>query len=67
MEAPRRVAALADEGRVHGGNILSMFANGMSLGKHPANQAEASTSAPRNSKSTNGMVTGNSAARGSWL
>uniref|UniRef100_A0A0D9YQ37 WRKY19-like zinc finger domain-containing protein n=1 Tax=Oryza glumipatula TaxID=40148 RepID=A0A0D9YQ37_9ORYZ len=67
MEAPRRVAAPADEGRVHGGNILSMFANGMSLGKHPANQAEASTSAPRNSKSTNGMVTGNSAARGSWL
>ncbi|KAL5208414.1 hypothetical protein ABZP36_032849 [Zizania latifolia] len=40
VEAPRRVAVPAPEGRVHGGNILSMFANGMSLGKQTTSHAE---------------------------
>ncbi|XP_062223594.1 uncharacterized protein LOC133922324 [Phragmites australis] len=65
-EAPRPLPAPAPEGRVHGGNILSMFADGMSLGKKPTNNAEASTSGPRNWKSSNYMELSTS-ARSNWL
>jgi hypothetical protein len=65
-EAARRVSVPVPEGRVHGGNILSMFADGMSLGKNPTNNAEASTSAPRHWKSANYMEPGASSRR-SWL
>jgi hypothetical protein len=65
-EAARRVSVPVPEGRVHGGNILSMFADGMSLGKNPTNNAEASTSAPRHWKCANYMEPGASSRR-SWL
>ncbi|KAL6629572.1 hypothetical protein ACP70R_029337 [Stipagrostis hirtigluma subsp. patula] len=61
LEAPRHVPAPAPEGRVHGGNILSMFAGRTNLGKKPANNADASTSAPRN------WNTPSSSARRNWL
>ncbi|XP_062218769.1 uncharacterized protein LOC133918748 [Phragmites australis] len=65
-EAPRRVSVPAPEGRVHGANILSMFADGMSLGnKPPTNNADASTSAPSNWKSAN--MDPSSSARRNWL
>ncbi|KAL5212819.1 hypothetical protein ABZP36_023666 [Zizania latifolia] len=66
VEAPRRVPVPVPEHRVHGGNILSMFASGMSLGKQPTDHAEASTSSLHNWKSTNGMET-STFARRNWL
>uniref|UniRef100_A0A0A8XPS3 Uncharacterized protein n=1 Tax=Arundo donax TaxID=35708 RepID=A0A0A8XPS3_ARUDO len=66
VEAPRHVSIPAPEGRVHGGNILSMFADGMSLGKKPTNNTEASTSAPRRRKSANHMEPSSSTRR-NWL
>jgi len=45
---PRHVAASAHEGRVHGGNFMPiMLDGGVGLGKKPANNVDASTSAPR--------------------
>ncbi|KAL6888139.1 hypothetical protein ACP4OV_009165 [Aristida adscensionis] len=63
MEAPRRAPSPIPEGRVHGGNILSMFADRTSLGKKPTNNAAASTSAPRNWSA----MGPSSSARRSWL
>jgi hypothetical protein len=45
VEAPPYHARVpVPEGRVHGGNIVAMFANGMSFGKKSTNEGEASTS-----------------------
>ncbi|GJN19505.1 hypothetical protein PR202_gb06788 [Eleusine coracana subsp. coracana] len=66
VEAAPRVSDPVPEGRVHGGNILSMFADGMSLGKKPTNNTEASTSAPRHWKPANYMEA-RASSRGSWL
>ncbi|GJM90787.1 hypothetical protein PR202_ga07099 [Eleusine coracana subsp. coracana] len=65
-EAAHRVSDPVPEGRVHGGNILSMFADGMSLGKKPTNNTEASTSAPRHWKPAN-YTEARASSRGSWL
>ena len=51
------------EGRVHGGNIIAMFANGMSIGEKSTNDAEASTSAPRNFKPVNDLEASTSSGR----
>jgi len=65
-EAPGRVSGPVPEGRVHGGNIVSMFSNGLcSVEKSSNNNAEASTSAPRNyNNPAKGFST---SGRGSWL
>ena len=62
VEAPGR--APLPEGRVHGGNIVSMFANGLSFGEDSSNNAEASTSAPRSSKPAKEF---SASGRSSWL
>jgi len=65
-EAPRRAPASAHEGRVHGGNFMPML-GGVSLGKKPANDCDASTSATINWKSSGDMAKPSSSARRSWL
>ena len=65
-EAPRRAPASAHEGRVHGGNFMPML-GGVSLGKKPANDCDASTSATLNWKSSGDMAKPSSSARRSWL
>jgi hypothetical protein len=65
-EAARSVPIPVPEGRVHGANILSMFADGMTLGNNPTNFTEASTSAPRNWKTAN-YKEPSASSRRSWL
>lgn len=65
VEVPRRAPASSHEGRVHGGNFMPIVLDGgVGLGKKPANNADASTSAPRNWKN---MEKPGSSARRSWL
>jgi len=65
VEAPRHVAASAHEGRVHGGNFMPiMLDGGVGLGKKPANNADASTSAPRYWKN---MEKAYGSAQRNWL
>jgi hypothetical protein len=54
------------EGRVHGGNIAAMFANGLSFGEKSTNYTEASTSALHNFKPANQLEPSTS-CRGNWL
>ncbi|CAN6243812.1 unnamed protein product [Urochloa humidicola] len=67
MEDPRRAIASAHEGRVHGGNFVTMLDGGINLGKRPANNSDASTSATRNWKSAGDMEKASSSTRRSWL
>jgi len=59
LEAPCHVPVPVPEGRVHGGNIVAMFANGLSFG-------ETSASAPRNFKPANELEASTSGC-GNWL
>jgi hypothetical protein len=65
VDDPRHVAPSAREGRVHGGNFMPfMLDGGVGLGKKPANNADASTSAPRSWKN---MEKPGASAQRSWL
>ncbi|CAN6237765.1 unnamed protein product [Urochloa humidicola] len=66
-EAPCCAPTAAHEGRVHGGNFMPMLGGGVSLGKKPANNSDASTSTIRNWKSAGDMEKPSSSARRSWL
>ncbi|CAM0910078.1 unnamed protein product [Alopecurus aequalis] len=67
VEAPPCHAQVpVPEGRVHGGNIIAMFANVMSIGEKSTKDAEASTSAPRSVKPANELQPSTS-GRCNWL
>jgi hypothetical protein len=66
-EAPLcHVPVPVPEGRVHGGNIVAMFANGLSFGEKSTKYMEASTSALRNFKPANQLEAGTS-GQCNWL
>ncbi|XP_047084576.1 uncharacterized protein LOC124695804 [Lolium rigidum] len=66
VEAPCHAPVPVPEGRVHGGNIAAMLANGLSLGEKSTNYTEASTSAPRHFKPAKQLEPSTS-CHGNWL
>uniref|UniRef100_A0ACD6AD63 Uncharacterized protein n=3 Tax=Avena sativa TaxID=4498 RepID=A0ACD6AD63_AVESA len=67
VEAPCQVPAPVPEGRVHGGNIVAMFANSLSFGMNSTKDSEASTSAACNFKPANQLEASTSCRGSNWL